>query len=55
MEVEDLKGLKEKFPTGFTLLGFKPIHKLKFHLFVNPASFIYYDEEIVKGRDPFLT
>lgn len=46
---EDLKALKTKFTCGLTLLGFKPANKIKYHLFIGPASFLYYEEEIVKG------
>lgn len=49
LDKNDLTSLKSKFAVGFTLLGFKPIEKLKFHLYLSPASFIYPDEDLVKG------
>ncbi|XP_046438131.1 X-ray repair cross-complementing protein 6-like isoform X3 [Daphnia pulex] len=49
LDKNDLASLKSKFPSGFTLLGFKPIGKLKLHLHLSPASFIYPDEDLVKG------
>lgn len=50
MNKDDIKAAKTSFPTGITLLGFKPIDKLKLHLFISPASFIYPDDEAIKGN-----
>lgn len=54
MDKNDIASLKAKFPPGFTLLGFKPIRKLKLHLHLSPGSFIYPDEDLVKGVLPTL-
>lgn len=49
-EPEELKTMKALFPVGLILLGFKPISKIKQHLFLSPASFLYFNEALVKGE-----
>ena len=41
--------MKDGFFTGLSLLGFKPIKSLKLHLYVSPGSFIYPDEDLIRG------
>lgn len=48
-EPEELKTMRALFPVGVILLGFKPISKIKQHLFLSPASFLYFNEDLVKG------
>ena len=47
---EELKTMRALFPVGMILLGFKPISKIKQHLFLSPASFLYFNEDLVKGE-----
>ena len=50
MNSKELRSIKDGFFTGLTLLGFKPIKSLKLHLYLSPASFIYPDENLIKGK-----
>ena len=40
---------KTRFPIGLVLLGFKAINKIEQELFIDPASFLYPNEEMIKG------
>jgi len=54
MNSKELRSIKDGFFTGLTLLGFKPIKSLKLHLYLSPASFIYPDENLIKGSKNFM-
>ena len=49
MEPEEIRVTKTRFPTGLVLLGFKPIDKIEQELFIDPASFLYPNEAMIKG------
>ena len=49
LDKNEMSMLKAKFLPGITLIGFKPISKLKLHLCLRSAHFIYPDDEQVKG------
>ncbi|CAG0884455.1 unnamed protein product [Darwinula stevensoni] len=46
---DDARHMKEVMPPGIRLVGFRPKADLKAEHYVHPASFIYPDEETVKG------
>ena len=50
MNIKELRCIKDEFFTGLTLLGFKSIQCLKLQLFLSPASFIYPDDDLIKGN-----
>jgi len=54
MNIKELRCIKDEFFTGLTLLGFKSIQCLKLQLFLSPASFIYPDDDLIKGSKNFM-
>eukprot|EP00064_Thunnus_orientalis_P010060 superscaffoldBa00001331_g10086 len=49
MERDEVDAIKKFEDPGFSLIGFKPMEKLKVHHHIRPAVFIYPEEDEVKG------
>lgn len=50
MEQDEVDSIKKFEDPGLSLIGFKPIEKLKLHHHIRPAVFLYPEEDEVKGN-----
>ncbi|KAK5850509.1 hypothetical protein PBY51_001384 [Eleginops maclovinus] len=49
MEKDEVDAMKKFEDPGMTLIGFKPMEKLQLHHHIRPATFLYPEEDEVKG------
>lgn len=49
MERDEVDAIKRFEDPGLFLIGFKPMERLKIHHHIRPATFLYPEEDEVKG------
>jgi len=55
MERDEVDAIKKFDNPGLSLIGFKPMEKLKLHHHIRSAVFLYPEEDEVKGRTVHLS